>query len=376
MKTASILWVAAICAVLVASRASAGADDDQPNHENLFEKLDTNNDSKLTPDEIGDDQRRFFDRLVRNGDEDDDGILTRAEFLEVAGRRDKPVDSPNRRSRSRERKRDPEAMFRRFDTNGDGTITIDEAPEKAKKHLERLFRRAKKESTDSLSKQEFIDLLPKPRDRKERPEAANGKPRGNKTAGKKRSRDDERPKGRRRRSDRERDGARHEPVFFRMADTNKDGRLDRDELTALVDKFDKLDKNQDGTLDPRELLGPPPAQLADNRRGRGRMERFGDRRRRDGDAGPPRGRRSRRERGPEGRRDAPSAERFMKRFDENEDGKITEDEAPEPLKKGFSKLDKNGDGAVDAEELKSGLQQRRKGRSKRGGDRPRRPPEA
>jgi Ca2+-binding EF-hand superfamily protein len=376
MQNASIFWVAAICAALVTFAAPAGADEDQLDHEKLFERLDANHDSKLTPDEIGDDQRKFFDRLVRNGDQDDDGTLTRAEFLEVAGKRDKPVDFPNRRGRRRERQLDPEALFKRFDTNGDGSITMDEAPEKGKQLLERLYRRGKKESTDSLSKQEFIDLLPQRRNRNERPDAADGKPRGNKTAGKKRSRDSQSQKGRRRRGDRDRDGARHQPVFLRMADTNKDGRLDREELAALVDKFDKLDENQDGSLDPRELLGPPPAQLAENRRDGDRMRRFRDRRRRDRDDGPPRGRRSRRERGDEGRHDGPSAEQLLKRFDENEDGKITEDEAPERLKEGFSKLDKNGDGAVDADELKSGLQQRRRGRSKRGGDRPRRPPEA
>ena len=43
---------------------------------------------------------------------------------------------------------------------------------------------------------------------------------------------------------------------------------------------------------------------------------------------------------------------FFTRFDENKDGKISADEAPERLKEHLSEMDKDGDGALSKEEFK------------------------
>ena len=59
--------------------------------EELFKKLDKNGDGKLVPDEIPEEQGRFFDRLVRLGDKDDNGELTKAEFDAAIKRSDAPV---------------------------------------------------------------------------------------------------------------------------------------------------------------------------------------------------------------------------------------------------------------------------------------------
>lgn len=42
---------------------------------------------------------------------------------------------------------------------------------------------------------------------------------------------------------------------------------------------------------------------------------------------------------------------MLKQIDSNNDGKITEDEAPEQMKQFFSMIDSNGDGHIDAEEM-------------------------
>jgi hypothetical protein len=47
----------------------------------------------------------------------------------------------------------------------------------------------------------------------------------------------------------------------------------------------------------------------------------------------------------------------MTQFDRDGDGKLSRDEAPEPMRDSFSQLDTNGDGFIDAAEL-SALQKR------------------
>ena len=52
------------------------------------------------------------------------------------------------------------------------------------------------------------------------------------------------------------------PAFFRMLDTNHDGRLSPEELAKAGDLFEKLDLNHDGFLDPKELMSPPQTKVA------------------------------------------------------------------------------------------------------------------
>lgn len=50
----------------------------------------------------------------------------------------------------------------------------------------------------------------------------------------------------------------------------------------------------------------------------------------------------------------PKPEEVMAKLDSNGDGLISQEEAQGPLKKDFSKADKNQDGFIDIEELKRG----------------------
>ena len=147
-------------------------------------------------------------------------------------------------------------------------------------------------------------------------------PEGKKPApeGKKKARDGERPKGK------ERPGGG--PGFFRFPpnpladalDTNKDGEISAEEISAAVTSLKKLDKNSDGKL-TRDELRP---QFSGRPGGSG------------GPGGPGGGR---------------GLAGFLERFDENKDGKITKDELPERAQALLDRADTNKDGAIDKAEL-------------------------
>ncbi|MEE8348138.1 MAG: EF-hand domain-containing protein [Acidobacteriota bacterium] len=108
----------------------------QTDPEAMFERLDQNGDAVVTSDEVPDEQKELFDRLLSRGDRDQDGKLTREEFLAVRERTESR-QGQGRRQRG-ERRFDPERMFQRMDANGDGKITRDEFPEQAPPMLERM----------------------------------------------------------------------------------------------------------------------------------------------------------------------------------------------------------------------------------------------
>ncbi|MDA0835766.1 MAG: EF-hand domain-containing protein [Planctomycetota bacterium] len=353
----------------------------RPAPEEVFKNLDKNDDGKLVADEISEDQQRFFDRLIRVGDNDENGELSRDEF--IAALKDRPMpprdgEGKPRGPRDGDRPQGPkpEQMFERLDQNNDGSISVDEAPERAKPMIEQLLRKSGKEPTASLTRDEFLELVRnfrpdrgpgdgRPREGGPRPEGAPGRgPRP----------DGERGRGPEGRGPEGFGGPPPMPKFFKVLDTDQDGRLTKDELAQLADKFAALDENEDGQLDMRELMGPPPeGRFAGGQLNRGRGFGPPEGRGPQGRPGGPGGPEGRPGFGPGGPGAAgapgrgPNPENMLKRFDKNGDGKLSQDEVNENLKKRFDKIDANGDGAIDQDELRTMLEKRA---NKQGGKKP------
>ena len=137
------------------------------------------------------------------------------------------------------------------------------------------------------------------------------------------------------------DPARMMQMFplMKALDANSDGKLSKKEVENATNALWKLDKNDDGVIDMAEL----------------RPQRGGER------GGPerPRG-------GAEGMSERAAA--FMNRImesDKNDDGKLSQDELPERMQRGFARLDQNEDGYLDRKELEAMMQ--RMGRGGQGG---------
>jgi hypothetical protein len=228
-------------------------------------------------------------------------------------------------------------FFERLDINGDGKVTLEEAPEQGKMLVEFLLSQSGKKGSDHLDRAEFMRLTHHHTD--ERPNdkavaAALG-------AGDVQPAPDNCPACAM--------GLTAEFVFKRL-DVDQDNLVTVTEFMRSPGMQDvakarevvgRLDKSGDGKLSWEELETaykarhvnckmPDPATLAAN------AERVG----------------------PDGRGDGNRfAQVFILRSDQNGDGKISKEEFRGPAF-GFNRLDKNGNGFIEADELGE-LHQRR-----------------
>ncbi len=126
-----------------------------------------------------------------------------------------------------------EAMFRQLDTNKDGKLTSSDANENNRRMLDQILTMAGKTESGSVTRAEFQQVFEKHR-------AGRGGNGG--TA--------PRNPGPTNEPQREEPGL---PPLLRMLDGNGDQRLTRAELGRIVQLFDRLDTNKDGSLDAAEI---------------------------------------------------------------------------------------------------------------------------
>lgn len=270
MRHSQILLTAALFALPAVARA------DGPDPAALFEKLDANHDQKLSKDEIPREQARFFERTVRVGDANGDGVLTREEFIAGFEKAEPAVTVQDQgpgfgRGAGARPPMDAEA-FSRMDRNGDGKLHKDELPAFVRERMAPLFERS---GRDSLTKEEFL------RGQEGQRGYGGGRPMpqgGDRPA---MTRDGDGPRGPEGDGPGPR-GAMPRPAFLIVWDTDGNGMLSEAELKTAVSKIKDLDKNDDGQLDSRELMGFEPGQGP----GRPDFGRMGDR----GPGGPDGGR--------------------------------------------------------------------------------------
>jgi Ca2+-binding EF-hand superfamily protein len=202
----------------------------------LFTTLDANKDGVAQADEVAEAQKAAFERLLKDGDIDGDGKLSRDEYTASTKATETPRQ-PGRGGGAPGQARpgsppiNPRELFARMDRNSDGKLSKDEAPPR----MQENFDRVDANSDGSLSPEEFGRVAGAFGQRP--PPGAGGAP----------------PPG-------------APPVgLFALLDTDRDGEISTSEIVAAGSVLLKLDRNGDGKLTPDEVFpgGPPRPQRPD-----------------------------------------------------------------------------------------------------------------
>lgn len=158
-------------ALLTVPNVVQGEEASAPESAGLYKQLDANGDGLLSGDEVPDEKKSLFERLVRLGDGDADGKLSAEEFATgLAGGDKSPAkgsrakgdtDAPKKPAKAtpgrpgKAERPGPGRLFARLDANSDGKVELDEVPEERRPMLEKLIARNDKNGDKALSPEEF-----------------------------------------------------------------------------------------------------------------------------------------------------------------------------------------------------------------------------
>lgn len=167
------------------------------------------------------------------------------------GKREGEQRKPNPKRNAAAGPERAERFFQTLDSNQDGKLTLEEAPEPAKNILRRILERSGKEKDSEITKKEFMETL------------AAIRP-GRRPEGRDADNEMKRPEMMDREVSRRGEFPRRPPApaFVLTLDSDKDGRLSKEELSQVKRLFEKLDRNEDGYLDIQEMMGGDRRSMA------------------------------------------------------------------------------------------------------------------
>jgi Ca2+-binding EF-hand superfamily protein len=226
----------------------------------LFERLDTDHNGFITPDEITDANRAMFERLVRKGDANHDRKLSREEFVMslVPSRPERPIET--KASTDIAGADAVRYMLLKLDTNKNARIEKDEVPKQLRPTFEILLERLDGNGDGQLDRQELTRSGPGLAQIAARYVEREGivlkteLAKLEKIQGAAADRFDDRGNP----LDRLADPAKARQLFKEL-DTNNDGYLGEKEVSqALRERADRFttvaDRNRDGKLSESEFL--------------------------------------------------------------------------------------------------------------------------
>ena len=310
--------------VLVATQASFVAASDD-----LFAKLDRNQDGELTSDEIDASRRRLYDRLLRTSDQDKNGTLSAAEFQ--SGLKPQTAEKPLVKKQSSQM---PGAnalllILAKMDANSDGQIEKVEVPRQYVAFYSRIEDRLGGESDGVLDQREIRQAAPRmsrfairlaqqqnidvdlelallsERQWQAAQRMTGSRSRGELLADPNRARQ-----------------------FFKQLDADSDGLVSLEEVPEqVVSRFemllDRADRNGDDLLSEQELMTV-------SRYMQSRAEAVKQ---------------------PRTKQQAQAIERMLKRLDRDGDRRVSRQEAPRRMAGRFDRLDRDGSGYLERKEI-------------------------
>ena len=249
------------CIAMLPAACAAAADDVRVADQGLFARLDTTGDGLLTTRELPDNQARLFARLVRQGDSNGDGQLTEKEW--------RAATRPRRPAKPIEEKQSTELpgadeirlLLLKLDVNTDGVLTKEEAPAELKRTFEQIVDGFDRNNDGRINTLELarggqrLRGLAQRNVRRLDLDVERELKKFDRQQGDQAMRFSNSP--RRVESMRTRQGAL---ALFELFDTNKDGKLQRDEIPEggagrWIRFFRAGDRDGDGQLSQQEYMG-------------------------------------------------------------------------------------------------------------------------